>query len=367
MIRVSPASLLTEGPDLIWALAAGKPANAHSGERRNRLGASPKRHSLLAPSLLADVGATNARFALVGARGRFQRNRVLACEDYPSIHKAIAAYLDDELPLTDLKRVEAAALAVAGPVTDDQVALTNHPWSFSINQLRRHLAIDRLVVVNDFAAVALAIPCLKRNERNQIGGGKALASAPIGVLGPGSGLGISGLVPSADDWLPISGEGGHVTMAPVTIRESAVLDRMRVRFDHVSAERVLSGPGLINLYNTLAEIDDIPASSYTSAQITDLGIGQREPHCREAVDMFCAMLGTVAGNLALTLGARGGIYIAGGIVPKLGPAFAASSFRKRFEDKGRLRPYLARIPTYIITQPVPAFIGLAALLADPTH
>jgi glucokinase len=331
------------------------------------LGASQKRHFVLVPSLLADVGATNARFALVGARGSFQRIRVLACEDYPSIHQAIAAYLDDELRLTDLQRVEAAALAVAGPVTGDEVALTNHPWSFSIKQLRRHLAIDRLVVVNDFTAVAVAIPYLKPSERSQIGGGKALADAPIGVLGPGSGLGISGLVPMAGEWLALSGEGGHVTMAPVTTRESAVLDRMRVRFDHVSAERVLSGPGLINLYNTLAEIDGIPASSYTSAQITDLGIGERDPHCREAVDMFCAMLGTIAGNLALTLGARGGIYVAGGIVPKLGAVFAKSSFRKRFEDKGRLRPYLARIPTDVITQPFPAFVGLAALLADRAH
>jgi glucokinase len=242
------------------------------------------------------------------------------------------------------------------------VTLTNHPWSFSIQQLRRRLAVDRLVVVNDFEAVAVAIPYLKPSERRQIGGGKALAGAPIGVLGPGSGLGISGLVPLASGWLPVSGEGGHVTMPPATARESAVLDRMRMRFDHVSADRVLSGPGLVNLYNTLSEIDGIPARAYTPAQITDLCIGESEPRCREAVEMFCAMLGTVAGNLALTLGARGGIYVAGGIVPKLGAVFAASSFRKRFEDKGRLRPYLARVPTYIVTHAFPAFVGLAALL-----
>jgi glucokinase len=149
-------------------------------------------------------------------------------------------------------------------------------------------------------------------------------------------------------------------MASATARESAVLDRMRTRFDHVSAERILSGPGLVNLYNTLAEIDGVPAASFTSAQITDPSIGEREPRCREAVDMFCAMLGTIAGNLALTLGALGGIYIAGGIVPKLGRVFAASSFRERFEDKGRLRPYLA--PTYVVTHPFPAFLGLARLL-----
>jgi glucokinase len=318
----------------------------------------------LAPSLIADVGATNARFALVGADGGFQRVRVLAGEDYPSIERAIAAYLGDELKVSGLRRIEAAALAIAGPVTGDQVALTNHPWSFSIEETRRHLGIDRLLVINDFAAVAVAVPHLKTDERAQIGDGEPVADAPAGILGPGSGLGISGLVPTSGGWLPVSGEGGHATMAPTTRRESAVLDHLRARYEHVSAERVLSGPGLVDLYTTLCEIDGVPAVSYTSAQITDPGIGESEPRCREAVEMFCAMLGTVAGNLALTLGARGGVYIAGGIVPKLGAVFAASGFRARFEAKGRMRPYLARIPTYVITHPFPAFVGLTALLAD---
>jgi glucokinase len=321
-----------------------------------------KRHSALRPSLIADVGATNARFAVVSPDGGLQRTRVLACEHYPTLHGAITAYLEDELPLTDVRRLEAAALAIAGPVTGDRVALTNHPWSFSIEQLRGHLAVERLHVVNDFAAVAAAMPHLECDERNQVGGGDALPDAPIGVLGPGSGLGVGGLVPAASGWLPLPGEGGHATMSPANSRESAVLDRMRARYDHVSAERILSGPGLIDLYNTLAEIDGVPAVSYTAPQITNPGVCDCDPYCREAVDMFCAMLGTVAGNLALTLGARGGIYLAGGIVPKLGAAFAASAFRERFEAKGRLRPYLAQIPTYVVTHPFPAFLGLAAML-----
>ena len=320
------------------------------------------RHSKPLLSLIADIGATNARFAMVSPEAGLERVRVLTCEDYPSIHGAIAAYLDDELPQTDVRRLHAAALAVAGPVTDDRVALTNHPWSFSIGQLRGHLAIDRLIVVNDFAAVAAAIPYLPTDGRTQVGAGEASSAAPIGVLGPGSGLGVGGLVPTSGGWLPLPGEGGHATMAPANARESAVLDRMRARFDHVSAERILSGPGLIHLYNTLAEIDGVAATSYAATQITDPDTCAREPRCREAVDIFCAMLGTVAGNLALTLGASGGIYVAGGIVPKLGPAFAASAFRERFESKGRLRPYLARIPTYVVTHPLPAFLGLAGLL-----
>lgn len=324
-----------------------------------------KRHSALRPSLIADIGATNARFAVISPDGGLQRARVLACEDHPTIHGAIAAYLEDELRLTDVQRVETAALAIAGPVTGDKVALTNHPWSFSIEQLRGHLGLDRLHVLNDFAAVALAMPHLAADERTQIGGGEPLADAPVGVLGPGSGLGVCGLVHAPSGWLPLPGEGGHATMAPADGRESAVLDRMRARHDHVSAERVLSGPGLVDLYTTLAEIDGVPAVSYTAAQITNPGICESDGYCRDAVAMFCAMLGTVAGNLALTLGAGGGIYVAGGIVPKLGARFAASAFRPRFESKGRLRPYLARIPTYVVTHPFPAFLGLSTLLTRP--
>ena len=315
------------------------------------------------PSLIADVGATNARLALVGESG-IERVQVLACEDHPSIQAAIGTYLAEVLQSSDWPLVRAAALAVAGPVANDQVTLTNHPWSFSKNQLREHLALERLIVVNDFTAVAVATPYFSANDCNQVGGGVALASAPIGVIGPGSGLGVGGVVPIDNGWLPLSGEGGHVTMTPRTTRESDVLDRLQDRFDHVSAERVLSGPGLVNLYQALVGMAGVPAVSYTPAQITDPTFSERDPHCREAVEMFCAMLGTIAGNLALTLGALGGIYIAGGIVPKLGMAFTASGFRKRFEDKGRMRPYLARIPTYVVTHPFPAFLGLSKLLDE---
>jgi glucokinase len=337
--------------------------NAASGLRKDFVvEPSAQRRLTIVPSLIADVGATNARFALIGGESGFRQVQVLTCKDYTSIQTAIGTYLNDVLQSAGVRRIKAAAIAVAAPVTDDQVTFTNHPWSFSKDQLRRHLAIDRLLVVNDFTAIAAATPNLKSNDCDQVGGGTALASAPIGVVGPGSGLGVGGLIPTASGWLPLSGEGGHVTMTPGTDRESDVLDRLRGRFDHVSAERILSGPGLINLYRALAEMAGVPAASYTPVQITDPAVGEHDPHCREAVEMFCAMLGAISGNLALTLGALGGIYIAGGIVPKLGTVFAASAFRKRFEAKGRLQPYLARIPTYVVTHPFPAFLGLSKLL-----
>jgi glucokinase len=309
--------------------------------------------------LIGDIGATNARFALLDGAARIERVRVLACDDHPSIEAAIAAYLAEEHP-SELPRE--AALAWAGPVTGEAVSLTNHPWSFTIDGLRRHLGMARLVVVNDFTANALAVPRLKPEERLAVGGGAPRARAPIGVLGPGTGLGVSGLVPRDGEWIALSGEGGHATMPAADERESLVLDRMRRRFDHVSAERVLSGQGLINLYNILAEIEGVPAAPFTPAQIADRHVGEGDPLVREAIAMFCAMLGTVAGNLALTLGALGGIYVAGGIVPRLGGSFAESRFRSRFEAKGRFKPYLAAIPTYVVTHPIPAFLGLAALL-----
>jgi glucokinase len=313
-----------------------------------------------APRLVGDIGGTNARFALLADGMRPARIRVLASDDYPTIADAIEAYLAAEGV-----RPAVAALSIASPVTDDTVALTNHPWSFSIAALRTRLGLERLVVINDFAANALAMPHLESGERVQIGGGGEVAGAPLAVLGPGTGLGVSGLVPGpGGGWIALSGEGGHATMPAADARESEVLARMRVRFDHVSAERVLSGPGLVNLYQTLAALAGTPAHSYTAAQIADRHVGETDPLARATIDMFCAMLGTVAGDLALTLGARGGVFIAGGIVPRLGLVFAESRFRARFEDKGRFRDYLAAIPTFVVTSAIPAFLGLAALLAQ---
>lgn len=310
--------------------------------------------------LVADIGATHARFALF-EDGALKRQRALFTADYPTIADAIKAYLRDEGASTVPTD---AVLAVASPVTGDEVALTNSPWSFSIEALRARMGFRKLTVINDFTAIALSVPQLGERDRLQIGPGSPSAEAAIGVIGPGTGLGVGGLVRVGGGWQPIPGEGGHVTMPPADARESAVLDLMRRRFDHVSAERILSGPGLVNLYNALCEISNVPAASYTPAQITDRRIGEDDPRCRETVAMFCAMLGTVAGDLALTIGARGGIYIAGGIIPKIVTVFAQSAFRQRFESKGRMRGYLASIPTYVITHPSPAFLGAAKLLEE---
>jgi len=313
-----------------------------------------------APALIADIGGTNARFALLSADGVVEAVRVLKCADHSGLEAAAEAYLAAIAPPLRPRR---AAIAVAGPVTGDLFELTNHGWSFSRRDTAARLGLDRLDLVNDFTAVAMAVPRLGPGDRRQVGPGVAQAGRPIAVLGPGSGLGVSGIVPAGEDWVALAAEGGHVTMPATSAREVAVLSELRHRFGHVSAERVISGMGLVNLYEALAAIDGATGGAPDAPAISDAGIAGADARCVEALTMFCAMLGTVAGNLALTLGAQGGVFVAGGIVPRLGAWFDASPFRERFEAKGRMRSYLGPIPTHVVTHPLPAFVGLAAAVA----
>jgi glucokinase len=310
-------------------------------------------------SLVADIGATNARFGLLDAAGRLLHTQTLPCAGHATLEEAVLTYLDAAKP--DAHPVE-GAIAIAGPVTGDLLTMTNHPWTFSVKGTRDALGLDRLVVVNDFTAAAMAIPLLTETDRLQVGDGEAVAGEVIGVIGPGTGLGVSGLVQGATGWTALAGEGGHVTMAPVDERESAVLTQLRQHFSHISAERVISGQGLVNLYGALTRLNGREPDPLTPADVANRGLDGSDPVCVEALEMFCGMLGTVAGNLALTLGARGGVYIAGGIVPRLGAFFTRSAFRERFVEKGRLRDYLDPIPTYIVTHELPAFLGLKAVL-----
>ena len=328
--------------------------------------------TIAAVSLVGDIGATNARFALVDATGKADRIRIFSCRDHAGLAEAVEAYLDDgrldhgEATSAPM-RPAAAAIAVAGPVTGDQVAFINHPWSFSQAALRSRLKLDRLLILNDFGAVAAGAPHLAMDDLHWIGGaataGNYVPKSMIGVLGPGTGLGMGGTLPIDGRWVVLTGEGGHMSLAAATEREAQVLEVIRRRFGHASAERALSGPGLVNLYSILAEIDGATPKPYLPRQVSELAIaGDR--HCRQALEMFAEMLGTVASDLALALGAKGGIYIGGGIVPRLGPAFPAQRFRQRFEQKGRLFPYVADIPSFVIRHSFPAFAGLAAMLRN---
>lgn len=309
------------------------------------------------PWLVADIGGTNARFARVPTvDAEPQAVQVLRCNDYPGPAEAIEAYLGT----IDGDRPRAAVLAVAAPVLGDQVNMTNHPWRFSIKELRLRLGLEKLRVLNDFTALALALPHLGPDELRPIHAGQPTPRAPLALLGPGTGLGVSGLLPVGDaSWLPLAGEGGHVTLAAGNDREAAVIGELRRDYPHVSAERVLSGSGLVNLYRAVARLDGVPAETDDPATIARRALDDDCPQCRETLNLFCALLGSVAGDLALTLGAHGGIYIGGGIVPRLGAFFATSPFHRRLTAKGRYTTYLERIPCHVVIAPTPALLGTA--------
>jgi glucokinase len=309
--------------------------------------------------LLADIGGTNVRLAVQRGAEPAAEIMVLATEDYESLHQAALSYLGRVGRPADLKL---GAFAIASPITGDLVSMTNLPWQFSTEEVRRALGLDMLMVVNDFVAAAHAVPYLPATDLIQIGGEQPVPLEQMALIGPGTGLGTSGLVPSKDGWIVIEAEGGHVTMAPANDRESAILARLRPVYGHVSAERVVSGMGLVNLYTAIAGLEGRPVENLEPPDIARKAAEGACAVCKEAVDTFCAMLGTVAGNLVLTLGARGGLYIGGGIVPKLGEAFFRSDFRRRFEDKGRFQSYLAPVPAYLIVSKYPAFIGLQHIL-----
>ena len=226
--------------------------------------------------------------------------------------------------------------------------MTNRDWTFSISDLQRRLGLGRLLVINDYAALAHALGGLHPDEVRRVGGGEAVAHAPLALLGPGTGLGVSGLLVAPGGRVPIVGEGGHVSLSAGDEREDRVVAILRRRFGHASAERALSGPGLVNLYAASCELGERPAEPLEPAEISARARLGGDACCRQAVELFFGFLGSVAGDLALTLGARGGVYIAGGIVAQLGDMIAGSTFRERFEAKGRYRPYLERIPTSVI-------------------
>lgn len=291
---------------------------------------------------------------------------VLPCAAHETLEAAIRAYLKRQnLPVPPI-----CALGIANPVTGDEVRMTNHHWSFSISEMQRSLGLEHFKVINDFTALALALPAIPDRNLVQVGGTKdtTQSMAPKALIGAGTGLGISGLIPShrSDHWLPISGEGGHATLAAQTDEEYRVIEIIRQRYGHVSAERVLSGQGLVDLYLALRQLQKkAPVDVTGAAEITAWALQDKDPLALQSLEMFSGFLGSVAGDLALTLGARGGVYLGGGIVPRWLGWFETSNFRNRFEAKGRFSAYLKAIPVWVIhAQESPALLGAARSLND---
>ncbi len=323
--------------------------------------------SSLAPAgaggrLLADVGGTNARFAWQAGPGApIEQVRILACAEHATLASAMRAYLTMEA----CGQPAQVAIAIASPISGDRVTMTNHHWSFSQAELQADFALDTLRVLNDFTALALALPALPADELRAVGGGEARIGAAKALIGAGTGLGVSGLLPDGrGGWVPVQGEGGHVTLPAESERELLVMAGVRRLYGHASAERVLCGQGLLDAYRLLCSADGVASPACQSpAEVTRCALEGSDAQAHEALTLFCALLGSAAGNLALTLGALGGVYIGGGIVPRLGEWLLTTPFRARFDQKGRYTAYLQAIPVSVITSPQsPALLGASRAL-----
>ncbi len=314
--------------------------------------------------LIADIGGTNARFALVELVSQTSvvmlAVQKFRCADYPSLTAAVNAYI---APLAVAEtQIKTATIAVAGALDGDWFEMTNNPWAFSIKAVERELALECLTVINDYTAIAWAISRFAEADYISVGGGQADSGLhiPVGIVGPGTGLGMGGYIQGQHEFIALQAEGGHATFAPCNEVEIEILHILSKQYSRVSNERLLSGPGLVNIYQALAEIENLPAERRDAAAISSAAIEHDDVLCVRALNQFCATLGSVAGDLALTLGARAGVYIAGGIVPRFVDFFQQSPFRKRFEAKGRFSAYNAAIPTRLITNSQPGLLGAAA-------
>lgn len=312
--------------------------------------------------LVADIGGTNARFALATIdNGAIAVNdmQVFQAEDFETIRDAADAYLE-----AVKRKPQDAAFAVAGPVMDKVIRFTNSPWVFDIEATRTSLSLDKLLVVNDFEALASGVPSLSADDFLQVKPGVGDRNAPVLVIGPGTGLGQALIVPTASGHRIVPTEGGHVSFAPRTDIEVAIMQFIAKEHPRVSVERLLSGRGLVNIHRALCAINDTPRQSLRADEITAAAIEGTYPIAVKAVDMFCAVLGRVAGDAVLATGARGGVVLAGGILPKIKDVLLQSAFAERFLDKGRMRDYVEPVPVNLIIREGAALVGAAQMVNE---
>lgn len=308
--------------------------------------------------LVGDVGGTNARFAIAtmtDGRITLDHHESFPAEQYPTFLKGVAAFIDGcEVKPTG------GVIAVAGPVTDGSIDLTNSPWAVSETELQT-LGLNPVRLINDFEALAWGAPVVPAADLAHLGGPEAGdPHSAIAVLGPGTGFGVSALARDIHGVeVAMPSEGGHACFAPGDPIEDEILRILRKRYDRVSIERLICGPGLLNMHRALAEIDGRETHIDDPAQITQQALEDPRSACGATLARFCAILGAVAGDVALTMGSRGGVYIAGGIAPRILPFLKASPFRERFERKGRFQDYMKDIPTWVITHKHAALLGAA--------
>ena len=314
-------------------------------------------------SVIADIGGTNMRVAIAENSGEISGIKIYACADYAGLAEVLTNFIECH-QLHD-KEIS-ACLAIACPVEKDLIVMTNLPWQFSQQALKAELKLSELVLINDFTAIAHAIPKLSAQQKVQIGHGEIVPNKPISICGAGTGLGVANLVSINDGWLSLSGEGGHVDFAPVDQQEIEILNFLQTKYARVSYEQLLSGLGLEQIYQALSFIKEGSALELSAKEITTNALANSCDLCEEALAQFCRVLGSFAGNLALTLGSFGGVYIAGGIVPRFIDYFKSSDFRTRFEAKGRMSVFNQPMATFVVTEEQPGLIGAAAYLKQFT-
>lgn len=309
-------------------------------------------------ALVADVGGTNIRLAIANLDDYSMASiRTYKCADFENLDNAISQYFSE----VDVS-VEYACIDVATAIVGDQVSLTNNHWSFSQKAVKAQFQFKELIIINDFTAIAMSVPHIRDDKKVQIGGAEAQPNKPIAIYGAGTGLGVANLVHTGDKWLPLPGEGGHVDFAPIDEDEIAILKELQKKYPRVSAEQLLSGLGLVQIYQSLQASSDQPVSDVDPVYVSSNAIDGTDPLAVKSLDIFCRLLGSFGGNLALTLVTFGGVYIAGGIVPRFIDYVKNSDFRRRFDAKGRFSSLVESIPVYIVTEEQPGLIGCAAYL-----
>nr|WP_136249680.1 glucokinase [Ningiella ruwaisensis] len=311
---------------------------------------------------VADVGGTNIRLAQV-ENGRISVIKKYLCKDFETIDDAILHFSKD----IGVAQFSAGCIAIACPTNDDLVKMTNHSWVFSKSALKAHLGLEHLDVINDFTAVAHSLPNLTHNQVIQIGSGHAAEHGNIAVFGPGTGLGVEHLTWTGNAWHTLDGEGGHVDFAPTEEDDLIIWRYLYKKFGRASAEEVLSGRGIVNIYSAFCEDAGKTPVFSEASQVTNAGLHHSDEFAHKAITQFCQIMGSFAGNLALNLCTTGGIFIGGGIVSRLQDFFLKSKFREKFEAKGDMAHYVKPIPTYLINEPDHGLLGALAYLLQQTQ
>ncbi|MGL4488563.1 MAG: glucokinase [Rhizobiaceae bacterium] len=314
------------------------------------------------PVLVGDIGGTNARFALIETpRSEPRSFGNVQTADFANIDLAIR---DAILPQTTL-RPKTAILAIAGPISGDEIELTNCPWVVRPFVMMEMLGLKDIVVINDFEAQALAVASLGKEHLAQIGGGEPDDNASRVVLGPGTGLGVAGLVRTGESWLPIPGEGGHVDMGPRTPRDYQIFPHIELLEGRISGEQILCGRGLVSLYRAICEADGLAPVHNTPKEVTEAAFSGNDKAASEAIELFATYLGRLAGDLALVFMARGGVYLSGGIAQKIISVLQNGGMRAAFDDKAPHSEFMRSLPVFVVTHPLAAVAGLSAYARDP--